>query len=223
VFSGPTVVFTGPPTVAPGGQPPIVFQISNPYPLPVNGLLTLTFAPSAGLPQDPMVLFSNNQQTLSFTLAAGSTATPPVLLMAGTTAGTITVSLSLTADGAPVANVPPIVIAVPRSAPVIANAALTRGTHEVTLTITGYSSTRELSVANFQFTPANGATFNQSNFAITVAPQFTTWYGDPASDAFGTEFTYTQTFLLDGDSSTVGSVTLSLTNSIGTSPTKAVQ
>jgi len=223
VLGTPNVVFSGPATAAPGAQPAITFQIAQAYSLPVTGVVTVAFAPAAGLPDDPTVVLADGTRTLTFTLPAGSTATPAIMLQAGTTAGVVTVSLALTSDGVPVTTVAPVVIQVPKAAPVITSLAISHGLTSVTLTIKGLSSTRELSVGGFTFTPSAENSFTQATFALPVTPIFVTWYSDPTSDQYGTAFTYTQVFELDGSSTSVQSVAVSLTNSVGASNTVSAQ
>ena len=75
----PAIVFSGPGTASSGQQPTVTFTLTNPYPVPLTGLLTLTFTPSSQTPvDDPAVQFSAGGRTLPFSIAANSTATPTV-------------------------------------------------------------------------------------------------------------------------------------------------
>ena len=223
VLGTPNVVFSGPATVAPGGQPAIVFQIAQAYSLPIDGLVTVTFAPATGLPDDPTIVLANGTRTMTFSLPAGSTATPAIMLQSGTTAGAVTVTLQLTSNGVPVTTVAPIVIQVAKAAPIITSVALMHGLNQVTVVIKGLSSTREMTGAKFTFTPSSGNSFTQASFPLTPSSLFVSWYDTTASDAFGTAFTYTVIFTLSGSSTTVASVAVDLTNTIGTSPSVTAQ
>ena len=52
---------------------------------------------------------------------------------------------------------------------------------------------------------------------------FTGWYQSPTSDNFGTTFLYTQPFTLNADASSVGTVTVTLSNSKGDSQPETAQ
>jgi len=112
------------------------------------------------------------------------------------------------------------VIVVPAVAPVISSATLTTSADTpktLTVTIQGYSSTREVSSAVFTFVPIAGATIDGSPVTVDVSSDFSSWFSQETSDQYGSAFTFTQTFNLSSDSSTVASVSVTLTNSVGTS------
>jgi hypothetical protein len=50
-----------------------------------------------------------------------------------------------------------------------------------------------------------------------VGTVFATYYGGTASQPYGSSFVYTQVFNVSGDANAVGSVQVTLTNSIGQS------
>jgi Bacterial Ig-like domain (group 3)/FG-GAP-like repeat len=214
------VVLTGPPTAPPATQPTITFQLPTAYPLPITGIFTLTVQPTtAGGVVDPAVQFAGGGDTFTFTLPANTTTTPTVQLQSGTLDGTITVALTLTAGGDDItpAGLQPVVIQVPASAPVISSLSLARSETTLTVTIQGFSNTRDMKSANFTFTAASGATVNNPNVTVPLDSAFITWYTDTVSDQFGSAFTYTQTFVLTDNASTIGGVSATLVNSIGTS------
>ncbi len=211
---------SGPSTAPPGEQPTINFTLSQAYSLPLQGTFTLTVAPAtSGGPVDPAVQFSTGGTTLNFTIPAGSTTTPTVQLQTGTLAATITVTLTLTADGQNVTpdNIAPVVIDVPAVAPVISSVKLVRSGDSLTVIVDGFSSTRDLSKAIFTFTPSGTATLSDSVVPVDVSSAFTTWYNNTASDQYGSAFSYTQTFTLNNSASNIKSVSVTLTNSVGTS------
>ena len=216
----PAATLTGPATTAPGTQPTVGLTITNPYPLALTAQFTLTFA-SAGSTtvDDPSIQFSTGGRTYSDTVAANSTSVPPVQLQAGTDAGTITITAALMADGVDVtpAGLTPLVIVVPPVVPVISGTTITTSGKTLTVVVHGFSNTREVSSAVFDFTAATGDTLATNTLTIPVSTIFSTWYSDAASDAYGSTFTYTQTFNTSGDASTVGEVKVTLTNSVGVS------
>jgi hypothetical protein len=211
---------SGPSTAQPGEQPIINFTLSQGYSLPLQGTFTLTVVPAvSGQPVDPAVQFSTGGTTLNFTIPAGTTTTPTVQLQTGTLAATITVTLTLTADGQNVTpdNIAPVVITVPAVSPVISSVKLTRNGDSITVTVDGFSSTRDMTSAIFNFTPASGATLSDSQVTVDVSNAFTTWYNNSDSDQYGSAFSYTQTFTLSNSADNIQSVSVTLTNSVGTS------
>jgi Bacterial Ig-like domain (group 3)/FG-GAP-like repeat/FG-GAP repeat/Beta-propeller repeat/NHL repeat len=219
VPSGLSVTFSGPSTTPPGEQPPLTFQLNQPYPVDLAGTMTLTFAPDPGNPANPQVQFASGGTTFNFTLPANTTTTPAVMVQVGTISGTITITLQLTAAGVNVtpANVAPITIVVPKVAPTISAVSMSVSGNTLTVLTTGYSTTREVQSATFSFTPANGATLAQKTVIVPSATLFSAWYTTPGSAQYGSAFTYSQQFTLSGPASSVASVSVTLTNTVGTS------
>jgi len=182
--------------------------------------MTLTFAPDPGNPPNPQVQFATGGTTFNFTLPANTTTTPAEMVQVGTIAGTITVTLQLTAAGVDVtpASVAPITIIVPKVAPTISSVSITTSGNTLTVLTTGYSTTREMQSATFKFTPASGATLAQTAIIVPATSLFSAWYNTDASAQFGSEFTYIQQFTLSGSASSIAGVSVTLTNTVGTSP-----
>ena len=136
----PVVVFTGPTTTSSGDQPVVTFQLKQPYAVPINCALALTFVPATttGI-DDPAVQFSSGGRAINVTLPAGSTTTPAVQFQAGTVAGTVTVTLTITADDVNVtpSNVAPVVVVLPTVVPQISSAKMANTTTAITVTVTG--------------------------------------------------------------------------------------
>jgi hypothetical protein len=199
----------------------------NPYPVALTATLDLKFTPDPpNTVVDPTVVFSNNKTTETIQIPANSTAAiPPVDFSTGSTAGTITLTITLTADGADVtpATLTPVVVAVPAAAPVITSATLSSSGTTLTVAILGLSSTREMSQATFHFTAAAGQSLTTTDLTVDLTSAFGGWYSSAASDRFGTTFLYTQLFTLSSDASSVGSVSVTLTNSQGTSQSVSAQ
>jgi sugar lactone lactonase YvrE len=221
------VTFSAPPT-APGDQPTLNFGLTQGYPVAIAGTMTLAFAPDTGNPDNPQIQLASatagvtvapGGRSLTFPLAANSTATPVVMVQVGNVSGTITVTLQLTAAGVNVtpANVVPVTIVVPRVAPTITSLTFSTSGNTLTVLVTGYSTTREIQSGTFTFTPASGASLNQKSITVPASTLFQTWYTTTDSAQFGSAFTYTQLFTLSGNASTVAGVGATLTNSVGTS------
>jgi sugar lactone lactonase YvrE len=213
------VTFSGPSTSNPGQQPTLNFALSQAYPVALNVAMTMTFAPAGSNPDNPQVQFATGGRTFSFTLPANTTATPIIQVQTGTVAGTITVSLQLTANGINVtpSSVAPITIVVLAVAPTISNLSFTTSGDTLTVLVTGYSNTREIQSATFNFTPASGATLAMTTIIVPATAMFQTWYSSSDSVAYGSTFTYTQDFLLSGSATAVGGVGVTLTNTVGPS------
>jgi hypothetical protein len=227
VPSGLGVTFSAP-SANPGEQPTLNFALTQAYPAALTGTMTLTFTPDTGNPDNPQVQLASTStdvtvapggRTLTFPLAANSTATPVVMVQVGNVSGTITVTLQLTAAGVNVTppSVVPVTIVVPRVAPTITSVSFTTSGNTLTVLVTGFSTTREIQSANFSFVPASGATLFEKSITVPATTLFTTWYTTPTSAQYGSAFTYTQTFTLSGNASVVAGVGATLTNSVGTS------
>ena len=220
INANPAVTLTGPSTTQPGSQPSVTFTVTNPYPIALTASFNLSFA-SAVTPSvdDPSIQFAAGGRNYTFTVPANSVAVPPILIQAGTVAGTITVPLTLTAQGVDVtpANLQPVVIVIPRAAPVISTTTLTRSGGELSIAVHGFSNTREVTTATFHFVAATGATVTTADVTAPVTPLFTTWFDGTVSPTYGSAFTYTQVFDVSDDAANIGSVQVTLTNSVGIS------
>jgi sugar lactone lactonase YvrE len=215
-----SVTFSGPPTSDPGDQPGLTFQLQQAYPVDLVGTITLLFTPDPGNPNDPQVQFSGGGTTYTFTLPANTTTTPPIMVQVGTISGTVSLTLQLnTAAGVNVTppTLAPISIVVPKVAPTISKVSFTTSGNTLTVLVTGYSSTREIQSAVFNFTPMSGTTLAEKSITVSSTSLFATWYSDGDSTQYGSEFTYSQTFTLSTAASAVSNVGVTLTNTIGTS------
>jgi hypothetical protein len=217
---------TGPSSSAPGSQPTVNFQFTQAYPVPVTATFTLSVQPAtSGGVTDPAVQFASGGATYTVTIPANSTTVVPVQLQTGTLAGTITVTTTLNAGGTDITptSLQPVVIQVPQSAPVLSSVSLVRSGTTLTVTVQGYSSTREIQSAHFHFTGLNGETLANPDVTVPLGAAFTQWYSSTLSNQYGSGFSYTQSFTLSQDASTIGSVSVTLTNTIGTSNSESAQ
>jgi hypothetical protein len=83
---------------------------------------------------------------------------------------------------------------------------------------------------DFQFTPVSGETVSTTRLSLNVGSNFAAWYQSQASQAFGSLFTATVPFTLEGDVKNVGSVvdtiqsvSVTLTNQQGASAARSVE
>lgn len=183
--------------------------------------MTLTFQPLSGGGEDATVQLlqgSTQQRTVSCTTAAGATvATFPggtVLLATGTTAGTITLTGTVTETG----DSGTATVNMPALPPEIRSVRVTmQSAGNFSVQVIGYSNTRAMKTAHFVLT--YGATVNPM-VDLEVSSLFASYYGSALSVQNGGVFTYTQPFTVTGSGQgALTSVTVSLSNSVGTSST----
>lgn len=224
----PAITITGlEATTVPTQQLQAGVQLASATPVALQGTLQLSFTSTApGLPSgyvDPGLQFSTGGTTVNFTIPAGSSSLTAGAIQQGTVEGTITVTLtSLGASGASVLPAPVSAsVIIPPLPPVI-----TAGSVQITnltssgfdVVLTGYSVTRDMTTATFSFAAAGGTAFTgTTTFAVPVGPVFTTWFDSAAGQDNGSMFLLTVPFTISGSTSVLGSVSVTLTNSVGAS------
>jgi len=226
-----SIAVTAPATIA---DQPVPQVTPAAYPVALNATFQLSFTPNAaGLPAsftNSAVQFLSGGITSTVKIPANSIA--PVALPAvqlGTVAGVITIALkvlTITSTGQTVTlptPAPSQTITVPQLAPVIVP-----GSVKITgITPAGFqvildasSTPRDLSGANVTFTAASGTQLNGTpTFAVSLGGAAGTWF-DPANanaTMSGGAFSLTIPFTYSGDTSALGSASVTLTNSVGTS------
>jgi hypothetical protein len=218
-----TVTIGVPSSSGPAQQPVITLSIAAAYPADISGTITLAFASSVG-GDDLLVRFSNGTRTLNFTIPAGQTqavfspANPAVMI--GTVAGTITLTVSLSSLGNDITPnpAPSKTITVTPTVPLIQTVNLAQGSGGFNVVVTGFSSTRDMVSGLFHFAPATNSSISQPDITVQLGAAFSTWYQSPASYATGSQFTLTVPFTVtNGNAGSVVAVTVTLTNSKGTS------
>jgi hypothetical protein len=214
------VDFSGPTSIAPGSQIALNFKLASAYPVDVLATFTIAFTPAVGLPDDPSVQFSNGGRTFAVDIPAGTTSLDPIEIQAGTVAGTLTVSTKLVAGGVDItpASVRPLVIEADLAAPGIISVKFSGNGNMLTVTVRGFSNTREITGAKFHFKPVGGASIKTQDVTIDAQALYASWYSSEASLQYGSTCTYTQVFNLSSDANVVGQVSVILTNTQGASP-----
>jgi hypothetical protein len=221
--AAPPVTISGlPASPAPATQPVLGLSAGTAYPLDIQGTIALGFAPTSGA-DDPNVQFTTGGRTVTFQIPAGSTAaqfagsTPGV--QTGTVAGTITLTLDLTAAGTDITPTPAPtqVLVVAPSAPVITSAVVTPVSGGFNLAVIGYATTRDMTSAAIVFTPAAGVTLASTTASVSLSPLFTTWYQNAASAQYGSQFSLTIPFTVQNSTAPITSLSVTLTNSQGSS------
>jgi hypothetical protein len=194
-------------------------QLAQSYPLDLTCTMTLTFASSSGGVDDPAIQFSSGGRTAEVAIPAGTTESPSVSFSTGTVAGTITLTLACLAGAQDVtpAPAPTRMIQVPAAAPVITAVTAQRTSSGLEVDVTGFSNTRDMTSANFQFQASAGTNLQTPQVPITADQLFATWFSDPSSQQYGSRFTFAQQFTITGNLSGISGVTVTLTNKQGTS------
>jgi hypothetical protein len=219
-FAMPTftgLIFGGVGGTSPAGaQPALDLKVGGPYPLAINGTVTLTFQPDVGA-DDPAIVFVNGTRKADFSIAPGESAAiftgPNVQFQTGTVAGVMTLTANLQSGGMDItpSPAPSVQIRIAPGGPVITEVRASRNAGTIAVQVWGYSTAREVTRAVFSF-PSNDVT-------VQPASAFSAWYQSSSAAAFGTQFLFTQTFSIAGDASAVNSVKVTLSNALGTSNT----
>ena len=234
----PAYQFQGPAgNMQPAQQSAVGLSLSSPYPLPLQGTLTLSFVSSA-FTDDPAIQFASGGRTVAFTIPANSTqalfngTATTIPLQIGTTAGDIVITPSFTIQGgfnltpsSPVA----LTLTIPRSAPQLLSASIAAETlNTFTLTLNASSTTRTLRQLDIQITPKQGVNFPSTHLTIDVSVSSASWFQSTASQSFGGGFQVAIPFVLQNGSTTddlvhdLQSLSITATNEIGTSSTLSV-
>jgi hypothetical protein len=222
-----TAMVSAPTTTTSAQQPTVGLTLVNSYPVDIAGTFTLTFAPAGpdGV-DDPAVQFSTGGRTLNFTIPAGTTTGPTATLQSGTVEGTISVGTQLMAGGVDVTPTDlqtPAAISVAASAPTVTGVTFTNTNGLLTVVVTGFSNTREMTEATFIFTGPGAVSLASAGVTVPATSLFGTWYTSPDSATFGSTFLYTQTFQLSDDTTNITGVAVTLTNTVGTSTSVSSQ
>ena len=174
-----------------------------------------------------MVRFSDGTASLQYIVRPNATqaifptisnGTPAVLT--GTVAGTITLTANMSAGGQDItpSPAPTKTITIDAAVPVITSVTLQQVTGGLTVVVTGYSNTREVSSGSFTFTVSAGNTLSVATLVVQLTSAFGAWFNNTGSDATGGQFKLTVPFsVTQGAATAITKVTVTLTNSKGAS------
>jgi hypothetical protein len=197
-------------------QPNINLTISPPRSVAISGRMVLTFTSPT---DDPAIQFEGGGRTVNFTIPANTTQAifsgnvNSTSFQTGTTAGTIT--LEAVPDNMPGSTRSSTVS---RRAPRITSLTIgSRTASSFQLVIVGFSNIRNLSQGTFRFTGRAGTNLQTSSLTVDLSSSFATWFQSAASAQFGSQFRLTLPFNVQGDINAIGSVSVTLTNTEGTS------
>jgi hypothetical protein len=196
-------------------------RAASAFGVPVSGRITLSFVPDGHGADDPAIRFANTTRTLDFTIPAGSTAvtiTPGNPAFAtGTLAGTIRLDTALSFAGATAAG-PTRSVTIRRAVSVITSLQLTRGAGSIEIRINGFTNTRQLAEARVTFTASGSVDLTTSSqLTVNVQQAIQAWFASAASQPFGGQFSLTLPFTVSGDAANLTGVSVTITNSEGSS------
>jgi hypothetical protein len=200
----------------PAQQLPLGLSLSSVYPFALSGTLTLSFSPTSVMPaDDPAVQFSTGGRTVNFTIPANTAnATFPsqLMLMTGTVAGTITITGGFNNGPSGLAFAS---VGVRSMAPQISGIVASRVSGGLRVQVSGYSSERRVTRADFVFDVRTSNGIERVTLTKTVEADFGNWYQSAASQPFGSTFFFEQLFTVQGDTTLIEGVTMTLTNGQG--------
>jgi YVTN family beta-propeller protein len=200
-----------------------ILQLSQAGSAAISGTLTVSLnAAEAGLPDgyvgDAGFGAGNGTKTStsSVVIPAGTTSMQIPGFDPGTVAGEITVSLAISGQTVAGAN-----STIEQAVPTIVSDSvqitnITATGFEVELV--GTSTTRDLDSATFTFTPSAGSGIaGLSTFVVDLKSTLATWFASSSGLEYGGAFSLVVPFTLSGSATALSSVSVTLTNSIGTS------
>jgi hypothetical protein len=216
-------------------------QVTIPgFPDPLVATFALTFTPDAsvkGLPSpftNPDLVFGSTGKATSgnVSIPANSTAGIPVDstgVQLGSIAGVVTVTLASLTDQRtgqvlPLPSpVPSATITIKPSAPVITSVKITNITSSgFQVVVDATTTTRDLTSISLTFTAASGDTLNGSQQTVSLTSASTAWFAATGNASLGKgnvgAVSVTVSFPYNGDPNAIGTVSVTLTNSVGTSP-----
>jgi hypothetical protein len=218
-------------------QPTIGLTLASPYPSALQGALTLTFVPAV-FADDASIQFASGGRTVNFTIPANTTQAlfngnaTTVALQTGTTAGNIIITPSFAMQGG--FSLTPsspdlLTLAIQPSAPQLLNARVSsETTTSFALTLSGYTTSRNIRQFDVQITPKQGQSFSTAHLTIDVSATSASWFQSTVSQSFGGSFLVTIPFNLSNGSTTddlvhmLQSLSITATNDVGVSSALSV-
>jgi hypothetical protein len=195
-----------------------------------SGTVTLTFQSAvSGVSDDPSVVFADGTRSAAFAVTEGAsigefTGGPTVSFHAGTTAGTLTFTVTLGSNTAQAnVTIPAAVIGIDAAVParnVACDPALVYCTAtNIELQVNGWDNTRSASQLVFNFFDSAGKPIAPGNITVNAAAAFQSYF--PGSNLGGV-FGLTAFFPVTGDADDVVAAVVQLTNSVGTAQSQQI-
>ncbi len=213
-----------PPTVAPAAEITTgVLQLSAASTAAISGTLTVSLnAAEPGLPDGYVgdAGFGDGNGTKSSTsslvIPAGTTSVQIPGFDTGTVAGELSVSLAIAGNTVAGAN-----STIQQAVPTIVSDSVQITNITATgfdVELVGTSTTRDLDSATFTFIPSAGSGIaGLSTFVVDLRSALTTWFASSSGLEYGGAFSLVVPFTLSGSATAISAVSVTLTNSIGTS------
>lgn len=212
--------------VSPVQQRTLGVTISQSSRVAVTGRLALSFSPGASGGDDPAIEFASGGRSVAFTIPANSVvalfgSASQIGFQTGTVAGTIEFRAVFDVSGLDVTPVvaPTGSVTIARAAPVITRLTASRTAGGFQAVVVGYATSREVNGLEVQLAPASGANLTTTRLSAEVANVFRSWYGSEAAVPFGSLFTLTIPFTVQGDVNNIRSISVTLSNGDGNSQT----
>jgi hypothetical protein len=205
-------------------QPLVDVSLDSPFPVPITGTMSLSFAASGPTTtDDPSVQFSTGGRSATFTIPANAAhatfGAPQFAVQTGSVTGSITLSVvSLQAEGTSL-QIPPAsdqTGTVTASPPLVRTLSLVHTQNGIQLQIVGLTDTRDLTQATVTFQPAPGTSLQNTQVIVPLSDVAKGWFQIPDSAAFGGQFGLTLPFTFQGNVS-LSSVIVVLSNGSGDS------
>lgn len=220
-------------TINPLGTKTFGVVLPTPAPAPSTGTLALQFTSDAvnQVSSDPEVAFvSGGTPVTNVTFSFPTGQTQAVLnpadatVQTGTVAGTVSVLIS-NYQGGTLPN--PILgtIKVARISPQITSVKLANKTATgFDVCVSGYSPTRDVTAVIYQFAGSGQGTLQTTQLTAgsDLTGKFTTWFQGATSVPTGGQFLLDQTFTVSGADTAIGSISVTLTNTTGTTTSASV-
>jgi hypothetical protein len=212
-----------------GSGSSVMVQLGQAAPVNISGTLTAAFTPATGVfgwpanMVDPAAGFpvaqGSNPLTQMFTVNQSQIQSAAFPFNPGTVAGSWTITVTTLTGGVP-ATAAPYTMPVPLASPVImpgsVKISFNSTNTQVVVQLSGYSTSRDVMSAAFTFTAAGGDQLTGTSVPVPFnGLDQSEWFNTSQMD--GGTFGLAVPFAYTGDPSALGSVSVTLTNSIGTS------
>jgi hypothetical protein len=222
VFPVPSIQLT-PATLASAQQGSLSVSLASGSVSSGSGTVTLSFQSAvSGVSADPAITFADGTRSAPFTVAEGASAGqfaagPSVSFGTGTTAGTLTFTVTLGSQTAQAKVTIPVALIGIDAAVAARNVACDPGlvyctTTNIQLQINGWDNTRSTSQLVFSFFNSSGSAIAPGNITVAASSAFEQYF---ASSAMAGVFGLTAFFPVTGSSDDVVAAVVQLTNSVG--------
>jgi hypothetical protein len=212
-----TIVFTSP-QISSALQTTLIIQLASASQVAATGTLTLAFQSAvAGVSDDPAIQFlTGPPRVTSVTVAPGDSiakfgAATNIMFQTGSTAGVIVFTLQL-ADTTQQAS-----LSIAPAQVYLDTASGTLEAGSVVVGLIGYDNTYSASQLQFTFYDTNGIALPNGLITANVTQDFQSYFQTTTA---GGSFQLRASFLISGDSAVLGSVVVSITNSVGVTTTQ---